>query len=88
MNSSLSQKWNEINKRSAITKREGMSSTLGGQVIGGGSRIGGGLNASIGASATTQPQQEQPPADGGATNQDLTRRLAEMKAKLQALKKK
>jgi len=32
MNSSLSQKWHEINKKSAITKREGthMSSTMGG----------------------------------------------------------
>jgi len=41
---------------------------------------GGNMNQSSGAS-----QDQSNP--GGATNQDLNKRLAEMKAKLQALKK-
>jgi hypothetical protein len=45
MNSSLSQKWNEMSKRSAATKREGtagaMSSTMGN--FGGQPKIGGGM---------------------------------------------
>ena len=102
MNSSLSQKWNEINKKSAFTKREGtgggmqqMSSTMGGfsnQHAGQNleSRIGMGQNAthqpmnqSIGAGSSGDQAM-----GGGATNQDLNERLAVMKAKLQALKKR
>jgi hypothetical protein len=44
------------------------------------------LNLSIGGSGSgSQGQSEQ---QTGATNSDLNKRLAEMKAKLQALKKK
>ncbi len=39
------------------------------------------MNQSIGAQSNGE-------SSGGATNQDLNKRLAEMKAKLQALKKK
>ncbi len=45
----------------------------------------------MGQNATQQPMNQSIGAGsegGGATNQDLNKRLAEMKAKLQALKKK
>ena len=41
------------------------------------------MNQSIGAGSSGDPG-----VSGGATNQDLNKRLAEMKAKLQALKKR
>jgi len=91
MNTSLSAKWNEINKKSAATKREGgttpahMSNTMqgfSGPAIESRTANTGQMNASIGSNPTPEGSQ------GGATNQDLTKKLAEMKAKLQALKKK
>jgi hypothetical protein len=45
------------------------------------------MNTSIGALSGGADQSNTTPS-GGATNQDLNKRLAEMKAKLQALKKK
>ncbi len=84
-------------QKSSATKRESgpghMSSTMGGfgagstsnnleSKIGKGAAGGSNMNLSIGAASSG----EQQPA--GATNSDLNRRLAEMKAKLQALKKK
>ena len=51
--------------------------------VGRGTTGGAPLNQSIGATSQGGDNQTT-----GATNQDLNRRLAEMKAKLQALKKK
>ena len=98
MNSSLSQKWNQITAKTA-SKKEGsgtqLSNTMGGFTgasaannvsgIGRGSQGGGNMNSSIGAGSSGDQSNT---ASGGATNQDLNKRLAEMKAKLQALKKK
>lgn len=99
MNSSLSQKWNQITAKTAI-KKEGsgtqLSNTMGGfsgaannvSGIGRGSQGGvAQMNSSIGAGSNGGGDQSNN-ASGGATNQDLNKRLAEMKAKLQALKKK
>lgn len=60
-----------------------MGGFTGSSGIGKGSQ--GNMNQSIGA-ASNGEQSTTP--SGGATNQDLNKRLAEMKAKLQALKKK
>ena len=114
MNTSLSQKWQEINKRSAVSKREGMaggqapahmSSTMGSgfgmrqPITKQASGTNQNLNSSLGTAGrltgtggdnnnASQGASEEGGAGGGATNQDLNKRLAEMKAKLQALKKK
>lgn len=98
MNSSLSQKWNQITAKTA-SKKEGsgtqLSNTMGGfsgnSASGAATNVGtfgqgaGNMNTSMGAASSGDQSNT---ASGGATNQDLNKRLAEMKAKLQALKKK
>ena len=70
----------------------GFGSAAGNQVsgIGRGSQGGvvGNMNSSTGALSGDGGDQSTTTPSGGATNQDLNKRLAEMKAKLQALKKK
>ena len=63
-----------------------MSSTMGGQQVASQQHhhTPQQMAGSIGNSGAIAEQSE----GGSATNQDLTKRLAEMKAKLQALKKK
>lgn len=93
MNNSISKKWNEISKKkdaeSGIKSRIGqgggssaMSNTIGGAGIRQGFNQGSNLNQSSGAGSIGGGSQS------GATNTDLNQRLAEMKQKLQALKKK
>lgn len=95
MNNSISKKWNEISKKKNEERKIGggigggisgttpaLSNTIGGGVRPAFQGNGGQLNQSSGAGSIGGGSQS------GATNTDLNQRLAEMKQKLQALKKK